>query len=153
MAQTKCGFNDGPAGQGRQLLATYGPTLLVDIGFDTTYDPLVPGKIPIAGVTGMRALVDTGACECCIDSLLASQLNLPIADRRPISGVHSSHIANMYLAQIHIPALAFTLYGMFAGVDLAAGGQVHRALIGRTFLLGFTLIYEGRTGNVIISSD
>ena len=32
------------------------------------------------------------------------------------------------------PILDFIQYGRFAGVDLAAGGQVHKALIGRTFL-------------------
>jgi hypothetical protein len=96
-------------------------------------------------------LVDTGAGESCIDNLLAGQLNLPIVDRRPISGVHGAHIVNMYLAQIHVPSLAFTIYGAFAGVDLAAGGQVHKALIGRTFLQNFTMVYEGLTGSVKLS--
>lgn len=153
MAQTKCGFNDGPAGQGRQLLATYGPTILVDIGFDPGWVPGVPAKIPTPNIRGVNALIDTGAMECCIDSLLAAQLNLPITDRRRIAGVHGSHLANMYLAQIHIPTLGHTMYGMFAGVELAAGGQTHLALIGRTCLRAFTLIYEGRTGTVTISSD
>jgi len=57
----------------------------------------------------------------------------------------------MYLAQIHIPSLNFTLHGAFVGVDLAAGGQVHYALIGRTFLQHFTMIYEGTTGTVRLS--
>lgn len=57
----------------------------------------------------------------------------------------------MHLAQIHVASLAFTIYGAFAAVDLAAGGQLHKALIGRTFLQNFTLLYEGLTGTVKLS--
>lgn len=38
-------------------------------------------------------------------------------------------------------------------IDLAAGGQAHLALIGRTFLRNFTMVYEGRTGTVTIHND
>jgi len=59
----------------------------------------------------------------------------------------------MHLGHVHVPALNFTIYGEFAGVDLVAGGQAHHALIGRTFLQNFTMTYEGRTGTVILSND
>jgi hypothetical protein len=59
--------------------------------------------------------------------------------------------ASIFIAQIHVPSLAFTIYGAFAGVDLAAGGQVHKALIGRTFLRAFKMVYEGTTGTVTLS--
>lgn len=150
MAETKCGFNDGPSGSGSSLLATYGPTLVVNIGFDPNYRP---GAIPMPGIKDVRALVDTGATECCIDNLLAAQLKLPVVDRRLISGTVGSHLTNVYLAQIHIPYLSYTMYGAFAGVNLQAGGQIHNALIGRTFLRYFNMIYEGRTGTVTLSSD
>ncbi len=154
MVQTKCGFDSAPGGaSGKDLLTAYGPTLLVDIGFDPTYRPGVPPLAPIPGVRGIHALVDTGAAESCIDNRLAAQLKLPIVDRRPISGVHGQHMANVYVAQVHIPSLGFTIYGAFAGVDLSAGGQAHSALIGRTFLRNFTMVYEGRTGTVTITSD
>ena len=58
----------------------------------------------------------------------------------------------MHLAQVRIPSLGFTIYGAFAGVHLAAGGQPHKALIGRTFLRAFTMVYKGGTGTVTISS-
>ena len=150
MAETKCGFNDAGDKPGSSLLVMYGPTLMVNIGFDPKYKA---GIVPIAGIKGVRALVDTGATECCIDNLLASQLRLPIVDRRAISGVHGSQLTNMYLAQVHIPTLNSTVHGAFAGVDLRAGGQMHSALIGRTFLQNFKMTYEGKTGTVIISSD
>jgi len=60
---------------------------------------------------------------------------------------------NVHLAQVHIPSLNSTIYGAFAGVDLVAGGQVQGALIGSTFLQRFTMVYEGRTGTVTLSSE
>jgi hypothetical protein len=78
---------------------------------------------------------------------------LPVIDRRSVSGVHGAGEVNMHLAHIHIPMLNFTLYGAFAGVALQAGGQQHHALIGRTFLRNFTMIYEGRTGTVTIHNN
>jgi hypothetical protein len=52
---------------------------------------------------------------------------------------------------MHIPALSFTMWGEFAGVHLAAGGQRHQALVGWTFLQRFTMAYDGRTGEVTIA--
>lgn len=153
MATTECGFLDVAGGAPAcDLLVSYGPTLLVDIGFDPNFKPPPDPKPPIAGITGIHALVDTGASESCIDSLLAAQLNLPIVDRRQISGVNGAQEINMHLAQVYIPTLHYTIYGAFAGVHLTAGGQVHRALIGRTFLQNFTMTYNGATGAVTLSS-
>ena len=152
MPTTKCGFDDQTGQSGRDALALYGPTLFVQIGFDPASRPsdgpnpnLPPDKHP--------ALVDTGATESCIDSELALILNLPIVDRQKVAGVHGADTVNVHLAQIHVPSLDFTVYGRFAGVHLRAGGQPHFALIGRTFLQNFTMTYEGRTGNVILSND
>jgi predicted aspartyl protease len=127
------------------MLVVHGPTLLVDIGFDQSY---AEGLIPQLAATKLWALVDTGATECCIDSDLARKLNLPVVDRRHIAGVSGRREVDVYLAQVHVPSLTYTVYGPFAGVDLIAGGQRHYALIGRTFLRHFTMHYEGTTGNV-----
>ena len=152
MPETPCGFGDVLGGaSGSEQLASYGPTLMVDIGFDPAYKS-ASVSVPIPGIQGIAALVDTGAAECCIDSMLAAQLNLPVVDQRPIAGIHGRQEINMHLAQVHVPSLSFTVYGMFAGVHLAAGGQMHRALIGRSFLRHYTMVYEGRTGAVRISS-
>ena len=151
MPQTKCGFDDSPGAPGSILLMAWGPTLGVNVGFDPTYTD--PPAMPVPGITDIGALVDTDATECCIDNLLAAQLGLPIVDRRSISGVHGSHLANVHLAQVHVPSLNFTVYGAFAGVDLVAGGQQHQVLMGRTFLQSFTMVYEGRTGTVTLSSS
>lgn len=151
MREVNCGFNGGSGASGSDLLMTWGPTLQVNIGFDKDWKAET-GAVPKAGIVLADALVDTGAGESCIDDLLATQLNLPVIDRRPVSGSAGQHEAKIYLAQIHVPTLNHTIYGAFAGVHLTAGGQVHKALIGRTFLVNFTMIYEGHTGRVILRS-
>src|SRR5947207_1809011 len=107
MPSTKCGFDDIEGGAtGSQLLTKYGPTLSVDIGFDPDFKLQDgQGPIPKPGVTGIRALVDTGAGESCIDSALAAELNLPIVDKRMVAGAHGSHEVNMHLAQVRVPSL------------------------------------------------
>jgi predicted aspartyl protease len=155
MRSAKCGFTNIPGGlPAADLLSLWGPLLFVDIGFDPNYEFVVDGPLPVPGKTKLPALVDTGAGESCIDSLLAAQLNLPVVDKRMIAGAHGAKEVNVHLAQIHIPSLNFILYGAFAGVDLRAGGQSIDALIGRTFLKHFKMVYEGTTGNVeIIEPD
>lgn len=153
MTRTRCGFNDTPMGSGKDLLASQGPTIFVNIGFDASYSPQNVIQIPVPGIRQARALVDTGATESCIDSLLAAQLKLPIVDRRQIAGVGGAQVVNMHLAQVHVPSLGQTIYGAFAAVHLVAGGQPHQALLGRLFLQHFTMIYEGRTGTVTIHDE
>lgn len=131
---------------------TFGPTLFVDIGLDLNYQPR-SRRVPSPSIQHIHALVDTGSAQTCIDNVLAAQLGLPILDKWPISGVHGKHLSNIYIAQIHVPALKFTIHGQFAGVDLAAGGQIHKVLIGRTFLQHFTMVYEGITGAVALFKD
>ena len=152
MASTECGFADGPGGiLGCDLLINRGPTLAVNIGFDPAYNPTAADPPPTLPVIGLPALVDTGAADSCIDRLLAVQLRLPVVDRQRIAGVHGAQEVNMHLAQIHVPSLAVTLYGRFAAVDLIAGGMIHHALIGRTFLRHLTMAYNGITGSVVLS--
>jgi hypothetical protein len=153
MPEALCGFNDSPDGtsKGRDLLEFHGPTILVDIGFDDQFKPDTASP-PKALITGVWALVDSGATESCIDSGLADELKLPIVDRRKIAGSKGAHEVNVHLGQIHIPSLKKTIYGAFCAVDLAAGGQQHRALMGRTFLRHFTMIYSGTTGEVRLFS-
>lgn len=152
MVRAKCGFDNIPSAPRSELLSTLGPTLLVTIGFDKDWRT-TSRTPPVAGMQRVEALVDTGASENCIDALVATQVGLPVVDRRPMGGVGGKHRVNMYLAQIHVPTLSLTIWGVFAGVALAAGGQTHKALIGRTFLKHFTMVYEGRTGTVTIHNE
>lgn len=147
MPAAYCGF--GSADE----LTRYGPTIAVEIGLDRDFQP-GGGRRPRLPSARLPALVDTGAIETCIDVDLAMALNLPIIDSdRQVSGVGGVLGVNEYMAQIYIPELNFTILGPFPGVHLAAGGQPHYALIGRTFLRRFNMNYEGRTGAVVVSND
>lgn len=142
MQQAECGFAKP------EFLVQFGPTLQVRIGFDPNRRAGTPPALP---ENDYQALVDTGATASCIDSSLASTLELPIIDRKPVSGVHGLLEVNVHLAQIYIPALGLTQSGAFSGVHLHAGGQPHSVLIGRTFLRFFTMQYHGGTGAVTIT--
>ena len=152
MPTVKCGFDDQTGQSGRDALILYGPTLWIQIGFDSAFQPIASAK-PNLPPDQHPALVDTGATESCIDSHLALVLNLPVVDRQNVAGVHGADTVNIHLAQIYVPTLNFTVYGRFAGVHLRAGGQPHFALIGRTFLKDFTMRYEGKTGIVTLSNE
>ena len=145
MPEVECGFPD------QNQLVKFGPTLWVEIGFDSKYKPERNGR-PNLPQTQHPALVDTGATESCIDSTLATVLKLPIVDRQWVSGIHGKDEVNVHVAQIYVPSLKFTTYGRFCGVHLSAGGQPHQALIGRTFLRSFTLVYDGTAGTVTVSN-
>ena len=135
-----------------EMLVYYGPTVHVDIGFDEQFRP-ADGQYPHLPARRLPALVDTGATESCIDTDLAIELNLPIVDHKRVSGIHGTREVNYHVAQIHIAELPFTIFGMFAGVSLRSAGQPHFALLGRTFLRQFTMIYHGRDGRVVITND
>ena len=144
MPRTEFGFGES------RLLAMIGPTLFVQIGFDPQFRP-GENSLPDLPADRSPALVDTGVLESCIDSALAGALDLPVVSRRSVAGVHGADEVNMHLAQIYVLELNWTVYGQFAGVHLVAGGQPHRALIGRTFLMNFVMTYDG--GAVTLSND
>ena len=146
MPSVECGFGADPTS-----LVRFGPTLNVLIGFDADFRLDVHAIRPELSQANYHALVDTGATESCIDSIVAASLDLPIVDRIAVSGVHGSQEVNVYLAQVVCPDLDHLMYGRFAGVRLQAGGQVHGALLGRTFLRQFFMRYNGETGSVVIS--
>ena len=160
MAIVECGFPLGlavpgqPPLEAKAALSTRGSTVLVDIGFDPAFFgdvlPSEPGGRPgptLVPSVQVPALIDTGASESCIDEQLAQQLQLPLIDAALTSGIGGSVTLNIYLAHISIPGLV-TEYGRFTGVHLQAGGQFHRALLGRKLLDDVLLVYDGHTGLV-----
>jgi predicted aspartyl protease len=145
MKTIECGYSGQLA---VSQLTTFGPTVLVDIGFDPAWQA---GAIPTPGNRDVPALIDTGAQECFVDCDLANLLNLPMVDRREVAGSQGKHEVDVYLAQLHVRDLFFTMYGLFAGAYLHQGGMPYEALIGRTFLEHFSLVYDGRTGRVTLT--
>ena len=152
MTDVNCGFSDQPGRSGQEALVLYGPTLLVEIGFDQDFEendrerPDIPDDL-------RPALVDTGATESCIDADFARRMGLPLGNQGEVAGIGGLITVDYYLAQIYVPGLNRTLYGRFAGITLQAGGQPYYALIGRDFLQNYTLVYRGRSGSVTLSDD
>ena len=155
MPTINCGYGDRPGLSGRRSLALYGPTLLVEIGFDPDFEDS-DAKRPNIAPDLLPALVDTGATESCIDADYAHSLGLLTFNRDDdsvVMGIGGVTPLDHYLAQIYVPALDETIYGLLAGVRLQAGRQPYYALIGRDFLQNFTMSYEGPTGVVTLSND
>ena len=150
MAEINCGFEDSQDYSGSELLVQLGPTVSVYVGFDIRFwqgEALAP-DLP---THLMSALVDTGASSSCIDSELAEELGLPVIDEDTVGGVGGVIDVNLYWAQLFVPGLATGFSGPMAGVHLRAGQQPHSVLIGRDLLQRFTMVYDGKTGAVIIS--
>ena len=141
----QCSFCDG-SGE-RQQLARIGPTLDVQIGYDPRFQrPRV--SLPNRLACRYLALVDTGASHTCVDADLAPALGLPVVQRSPVSGVHGELVVNFHLAQLYVTELRVVFDGIFAAVHLQSGGQSHVVLLGRSFLQGFLMQYEGQAGSV-----
>ena len=152
MRNANIGFSDNGVHSGADLLELIGPIVRVQIGFDPLFRP-GSGLVPNLPNQLHLGLVDTGASTSSVDSALAVTLGLPVIDQENHSGANGAFDVNIHAAQIHIPSLNWTITGRFAGVHLAAGGQRYKALIGRTFLRDYTMIYEGSTGQVTLSRN
>lgn len=131
------------------LLHEIGPALDVDVGYDPEFGP--GGARPQLAGRRIRALIDTGAKNSCIDSSLALALGLPVVNQRQGAGVGGVATFNTHLGQIHIPGLKYTFHGEFMGVHLTVGDQAARVLIGRDVLRHFRLTYDGPKGAVSLS--
>ena len=139
------GFNrDGRPDPTRLVGA--GPTIEVVVSALIASDELLPPT------RTTHALVDTGAAQSCIDNDLARELDLPVIDQMTVSGAAGAQQHDVYTARVEIPSLEIAEFGAFAGVELAAGGQLHRVLLGRTFLRGTVMIYDGIRAQVTIAS-
>jgi len=133
----------------RDLLAFCGPTIPVHIGLDRNYDPDRPTIVPKLAISTERALIDTGATLSYIDLTLAKRLALPEIDKEAVTPILGGRqVIVTYMAHIHIPSLAFTLIGSFGGVDLAPFHVA--AVLGREFLMGWKMKYDGTTGIVTL---
>ena len=151
MPTANAGFGDLNWASGGELLANRGPVLYVHIGYDRAYQD-GHGR-PDIPASPLLALVDTGASVSCVDSRLARGLRLPVAGSQVMAGAHGAETVDFYRAQIYVPDLDFVIDGHLPSANLIAGKQPYFALLGRDFLSNFTMVYEGGTGLVTISSD
>ena len=58
-----------------------------------------------------------------------------------------------YLADLTVPALNLGKHGRFGGTRLSELGYDFGVLLGRDFLLSAQMVYDGRTGSVVVSDD
>lgn len=149
MRTAQAGFKSGTTSESpSDLLVRVGPTVRVDVGLRSnskSWPPDLPAK-------RVHALIDTGAGADGIDDELARKLNLPKTDEVEMSGINGKHIANVYMARLYIPELDQLLFQPFAGVKLEEGEQTHRVILGRGFLRGYRMIYDGVSGAVEIAN-
>jgi hypothetical protein len=134
-----------------------------ECGFSTPIALIVSGPTiqvylePFAGIGSattqtVPALIDSGATACAIDEALAQQLQFPIVDQAKVSDPSGVRIINVFLAQLYLPPFGRRFPMKFGGIQLQAGGQFHRVLIGRTVLQYFRLTYDGRSGSVKLTT-
>lgn len=146
MPLADAGFVDNAGRPDQISLIRFGPSIEVVVSALPDGD-----RFPSEGRT-THALIDTGATRSCIDTELARSLGLLVVDVVTISGAAGPREHDVYAAHVAIPGLEMARYGPFAGVDLKAGGQPHKVLLGRTFLHGTMMIYDGIRGQVTIAS-
>ena len=141
------GHERRPSPESVSSLLAFGPTLQVEVG------PLIAPMLPTAPLSPpLPALIDTGAHQSCVDIRLAHEIDLPQIDVMKMAGIHGKADHPVFAAQVIIAQLGMRQYGRFAGVDLAGGGQLHRVLLGRTFLQSTVMIYDGLHAQVTIGS-
>lgn len=117
-----------------------GPVLTVSV-----HAPATGPDCEVASLR-LRMLIDTGAAVCCIDSVVASQLGLPIVDVMQIATPTGGTEVYAHLAQLEIISADQTrtskTFTRLIGVDLAASGL--DGLLGREILKQYELTYGPR---------
>jgi hypothetical protein len=96
MPSVSCGFVSTNGHQAQDSLVGYGPTILVDVGFDPNYDPNKPAALPTTLIQQVHAVIDTGATISCIDASLATRLGLPVVDRSNFGGISGNYLASVH---------------------------------------------------------
>ena len=118
---------------------------------DVTVSPLIyDGKRPLESVT--HALIDTGAEESCIDERLATKLRMPVVDTVAIFWAQETRDHNVYAANIVVHHLKLGVQGRFVGIDFTPGDIPQEVILGRTFLEGVVMNYDGLKGQVTLVS-
>ena len=138
MPSVECGVSGSPAGLWRQ-----GPIIRVAIRR--------PGDTGRARAS--LALIDTGARDSAIDIKLAFDAGLQIVDIRSYGSAARAYETPEYLADLTVPALNLGKHGRFGGTRLSELGYDFGVLLGRDFLLSAQMVYDGRTGSVVVSDD
>ena len=132
-------------------LLLHGPTLPVLVGYDFGVGSAgsAPGNVP---ATPALAMIDTGADANCVDENLAIRLNLPRVGDSVVTAAQGPVAANVFRGQLFIPDLDWTIEGRLLGVSYGVEQQ-WSVILGRTFLQHCVMNYDGRSGEVTVSTD
>jgi hypothetical protein len=138
----QAGVEMGPA----EELAIVGPMLEVQVGFDPRFAPDAIHRVarPAIPLRTYLALIDTGCSHGTIDAALARELDLPVVGSTVCTGSQGRHEVQVCEGQVYLPAFDHTVFGQFGMTRLPAP---ERVILGRTFLRGWTLIYNGQIGS------
>ena len=139
--------------EGSQALQQEGPPSEAVVFLDTAYTPGQQARPDMSNGKTVEALVDTGAAISSIDEELANVLNLPYTGSIRIGGVSGAEVRDLRLVQVYLPAFEKVCYEALAAVKLTEGGQRHEVLLGREFLKGYRMIYDGRSGVVVFEDQ
>ena len=131
-------------------LRSFGPTVLVDVGFDSMFVPSST-DIPRSRDEDILALIDTGATRTAIDIQFARKIKLPSPKHEEtIADASGTRTVPLFRAQIYVPSLEHTENGYFLGANLAQDDPPIQVLLGRDFLSNCAMFYNGLTGQVTL---
>ena len=136
----------------RDRLARLGPTIPVAIGLPAATLAMFQsaGRPAPPSVSGL-AMIDTGSAVCVIDEDALTGLGIAPSGTMAISTASGSTIQPTYAASISFPgtSLPNVHFADFVGARLEAHGVV--ALIGRSALQHFVIIYNGPVGTLTVA--
>ena len=144
--RARFGYPGAETGEEKFALTRYG----------TTIEVMVAALVEDGGSRmeeTTHALVDTGAEESCIDVRLARRLRMPVLDTVSVFWAGESREHDVYGASLFVPKLNLGVQGLFVGIDFIPGDIPQEVILGRTFLEGTIMIYDGLTGRVTIASQ
>ena len=97
-------------------------------------------------------LIDTGAAESCTNNVLARRVKMRVIDEMTIWRGRDSQTHPVYMARVRITQLELAQFGAFIGLDFEGAELPHQVLLGRTFLEGAVVIYDGILRHVTVAT-
>jgi hypothetical protein len=137
---------------GQVQLAQFGPTIPVAIGLaPSTLAMFQSAGLPVPASVAGLAMIDTGAAVCVVDQDALTGLGLTPSGSMTISTTTGSAVRPTYTASLSFPgtSLPNITFTDFVGAPLQEHGVV--ALIGRSVLQHFIVIYNGPGGSVTVA--
>jgi len=133
-------------------LHTLGPRLDIAISMPAPLaSALVAQGATVPQPSVGHALIDTGAAQTCIEDSVARQLGLPVINQVPLSTPAGQTMHTLYAAQLIFPGTLLPTITNIAVIGVHLSSQGIAALLGRDFLSGKTLHYDGGLSIVSLS--